>query len=241
METLIVVGALAAAGYIVASSEETVQEDRSQPLVDYYVQGSTFEDLETTLDKGFRLIELHVYSDAQDEPVVALVPNYDQVRHRSFNSCCVSILQKAFPSKDPFILSLVLHTDKSFTANRIAHYLNTTVRKYMVSGSIDEKSLDSLAGKLILVSGNEVRGTELEPLVNLSWNGSHLRRLTYQQAAYPREAEELRSFTEAHIAMVVPDQAFSKFKVLDDVYAYGCQWNLCPTPLGRPGFVLRDS
>jgi len=241
METLIVVGALAAAGYIVASSEETVQEDRSQPLVDYYVQGSTFEDLETTLDKGFRLIELHVYSDAQDEPVVALVPNYDQVRHRSFNSCCVSILQKAFPSKDPFILSLVLHTDKSFTANRIAHYLNTTVRKYMVSGSIDEKSLDSLAGKLILVSGNEVRGTELEPLVNLSWNGSHLRRLTYQQAAYPREAEELRSFTEAHIVMVVPDQAFSKFKVLDDVYAYGCQWNLCPTPLGRPGFVLRDS
>ena len=95
MEPLIVVGALAAAGYILASSEETVQEDRSQPLVDYYVQGSTFEDLETTLDKGFRLIELHVYSDAQDEPVVALVPNYDQVRHRSFNSCCVSILQKA--------------------------------------------------------------------------------------------------------------------------------------------------
>ena len=240
MEPLIVVGALVTAGYLLASTEEeTVHEDRSQTLIDYYVQGSTFEDLETTLDKGFRLVELHVYSDAQDEPVVALVPNYDQVRHRSFNSCCVSILQKAFPSKDPFILSIVLHTDKSYTANRVAYYLNTTVRKYMLSGSVEEKTLESLGNKLILVSGNEARGTELEPLVNLSWNGSHLRRLTYQQAAYPREESELRNFTEEHIAMVVPDQAFSKFKVLDDVYAYGCQWNLCPTSLGRPGFVSR--
>ena len=238
MEPLIVVGALVTAGYILAT-EEPVHEDRGKTLVDYYVQGSTFEDIEGALAKGIRLLELHVYSDAQDEPVVALVPNYDQVRHRTFESCCVAILQKAFPSRDPLILSLVLHTDKSFTANRVAHHLKTTVRKQLFSGSIEDTPLEALADKVVIVSGNEARGTDLEPLVNVSWNESHLRRLSYQQAAYPREPEELRQFTQSHIAIVAPDQAFSKFKVMDDVYTYGCQWNLCPTPLGRPGFIPR--
>ena len=222
MEPLIVVGALVAAGYILAT-EEPVHEDRGKTLVDYYVQGSTFEDIEGALAKGIRLLELHVYSDAQDEPVVALVPNYDQVRHRTFESCCVAILQNAFPSRDPLILSLVLHTDKSFTANRIAHHLKTTVRRQLFSGSVEDTPLEALADKVVIVS----------------WNESHLRRLSYQQAAYPREPEELRQFTQSHIAIVAPDQAFSKFKVMDDVYAYGCQWNLCPTPLGRPGFIPR--
>jgi len=236
MEPLVVVGALVAAGYILASSETPPEEDRSKTLVDYYVQGG---DLDTALDKGYRLIELHVYSDGQDQPVVALSPQYDGINARGFQSCCAAILQKAFPSNDPLILSIVLHTEKSVTANRVAHHLKTTVRRQLFSGSIENIPLSELADKIVIVSGSEARGTELEPLVNVSWNESHLRRLTYQQAAHPREAEELRSFTHSHIAIVAPDQAFSKFKVMDDVYAYGCQWNLCPTPLGRPGFISR--
>jgi hypothetical protein len=242
MEPLLVVGALVAAGYILASDKVDLKvEDRSKTLVDYYVQGSSFEDLETALTSGYRLIELHIYSDAQDEPIVSLKPNYDGIATRTFESCCTAILQKAFPSRDPLILSLVLHTDKSFTANRVAYHLNTTVRRQLFSGSIEDRTLDSLSERVVLVSGNEARGTDLEPLLNLSWNDSHLRRLSYQQAAHPREAEELRSFTHSHIAIVAPDQAFSKFKVMDDVYAYGCQWNLCATPLGRPGFIPRES
>lgn len=239
MEALLAVGALVAAGYIMASGDEPPREAREHSLADYYVQGSTFEDLSGALAKGYRLIELHVYSDAQDEPVVALQYNYDQTAHRSFVSCCEVIVNEAFPSSDPLILSIVSHTDKSFTLNRVAQHLRTTVRKHFVEGSVEEKPLDSLANKLILVSGNEVRGTELEPLINLSWNDSHLRRLTYQQAAYPREPEELRSFTKSNIVLVAPDQAFSKFKVMDDVHAYGCQWNLCPGGSLGAGFIPR--
>ena len=229
METLLAVGALAAAGYLMATADETHPEPREGTLVEYHVQGSTFEDLATVLKKGCRLVELHIYSDAQDQPVVALNPHHDGEAHVSFESCCVTIVNDAFPSKDPFILSLVLHTDKSFTANRVAYHLNTTVRKHFVTGSVEDIPLDALANKLILVSGNEARGTDLEPLLNISWNESHLRRLTYQQAAHPREPEELRSFTNTHIALVAPDQAFGRFKVMDDVHEYGCQWNLCPS------------
>lgn len=238
MEPLIVVGALVAAGYILTTSEQPVYKDRSKTLVDYYVQGGTLED---ALASGYRLVEVHVYSDGQDEPVVSLKQPYDGATARTFESCCTSILQKAFPNDDPLILSIVLHTEKSFTANRVAYHLKTTLRHQLFNGSIEDKPLESLANKLIIVSGNEARGTNLEPMVNLSWNDSHLRRLSYQQAAHPREEDELRSFTHSHIALVAPDQAFSRFKVMDDVYAFGCQWNLCPTPLGRPGFISRES
>lgn len=232
METLIAVGALVAAGYVMATADTQPREARDRTLAEYIVPGSTSEDVSGALAKGYRLLELHIYSDAQDEPVLE--------SHRSFVSCCEVIVNEAFPSDDPLILSLVPHTDKSFTLNRVAHHLKTTVRKHLIEGSVNDKPLDSLANKLILVSGNEVRGTNLEPLINLSWNESHLRRLTYQQAAYPREPEELRSFTKSNIVLVAPDQAFSKFKVMDDVYAYGCQWILCPMPSAAVGFIPRD-
>lgn len=239
METALAIGILAAAGYLMVKTEEPPREAREDTLANYYVPGSTFEDISGALAKGYRLIELHIYSDAQDEPVVALRQNYEQTAHRSFESCCVTIVNEAFPSDDPLIVSLVSHTDKSFTMNRVAYHLKTTVRKHLVDGLVEDKPLDALGNKLILVSGNEARGTDLEPLINLSWNDSHLRRLTYQQAAYPREPEELRSFTASNIVLVAPDQAFAKFKVMDDVHAYGCQWNLCPSPIARTGFIPR--
>ena len=240
METVLAIGALATAGYLMASADERVREPRTGTLVDYYVPGSTFEDISEALQSGVRLIELHIYSDAQDEPVVSLKPHYDGHTTRSFVSACVDIVNDGFPCLDPLIVSLVLHTEKNFTINRVAYHLNHTVRKQLIQGSVMELPLDSLANKLILVSGNEARGTNLEPMINLSWSESNLRRLTYQQAAHPREASELRSFTKDHIVLVAPDQAFSKYKVMDDVYSFGCQWNLCPLPTTTVGFIPRD-
>lgn len=244
METVLAIGILIAAGYVMATDPvHEALDDHSETLKEYYVQGSTFQDISTALKKGYRLIELHVYSDQQDEPIVALRPappgSDIALESRTFESACVTILQEAFPNKTPLILSIVSHTQKNFTMNRMAYHLNTTVRKQLISGSVLDKSLNALADKLILVSGSEVRGTDLEPMLNLSWNEESLRRLTYQQAAHPREPEEIRGFTQKGIVLVVPDEAFSRFKVLDDVYAYGCQWNLCPTPSARPGFISR--
>lgn len=242
METVLAIGILGAAGYMLATDMPTEQETYSQTLKDYHVQGSTFEDLSTALKKGYRLIELHVYSDEQDQPVVALkpVPSGSDIAldSRTFESACVTILQEAFPSRTPLILSIVPHTQKNFTMNRIAYHLRTTVRKHLVSGYVLDMPVSELANKLILVSGSEVRGTEVEQMINLSWNEQSLRRLTYQQAAHPREPSELINFTKKGIVMVVPDEAFSRFKVLDDVHTYGCQWNLCPSS-SQPGFISR--
>ena len=53
-------------------------------LCDYYVAGSVYQDIPAALARGVRLLEVHVYSDEQDQPVVALKPQndgYDYAQH----------------------------------------------------------------------------------------------------------------------------------------------------------------
>lgn len=217
---------------------------RSRRLCDYTVAGAVFEDIPKALKRGIRLLELHVFSDEQDEPVVAARPfnsGSDVVDENiSFEQAMVDITNDAFPSKDPFILSIVPHTDKSFTLNRVAYHISTTVRKHLVDMKDDQivtAPLDSLANKIVIVSGN-IAGTELEPLVNLSWTGSLCRRLSHHQATHPRDPEELVQFNTDRISIVAPEMIFKNLKANPETpIAYGCQWNLFAD--GPSGFVQK--
>ena len=233
MEWLVAVFLLIAIGYLLY--DETLGEQPTliprKRLCDYYVPGSVFEDIPTALARGTRLLEVHVYSDEQDHPVVALHPQNDgydyALENITFEQVCVLIAND--PSEEPFILSIVPHTDKTITMNRIAEHLLTTVRRRLVS--IHKKaatlSLDSLKGKVLIVSGGTIQGTELEPLVNLNWNESGLRRLTYQQAAHPRDEKELIRYNRDNITLVAPDAELRTVNVKWDAPMYrGCQWNL---------------
>jgi hypothetical protein len=99
-----------------------------------------------------------------------------------------------------------------------------------------EVPLDSLAGKLILVSGPETRGTEMESLVTLSWGDSGLRRLDYARALHPREPEELRKFAAHNLVLVVSDKAKNVYAGDNEIVASGCQWNLAGS---GSGFIER--
>jgi len=216
---------------------------RTKRLCDYAVAGSVFEDIPKAVQSGKRLLELHVFSDERDEPVVATKPFNDGSdivdENISFEQAMVDIVNEAFPSNDPFILSIVPHTDKSFTLNRVAYHISTTIRKHLVElkEEIVNVPLDSLANKIVIVSGNVV-GTELEKFVNLSWTGSFLRRLSHQQAVHPRDPNELSAFNRDRITLVAPEVVFKKLKANPDTpLAYGCQWNLFAD--GPPGFVQK--
>ena len=214
-------------------------------LCDYTVTGSVFEDIPTALKRGIRLIEVHVYSDERDQPVVATTPQTNgrdfADNNVSFEQVCIDIVNDAFPSKDPLILSIVPHTDKSVTLNKVAEHLETIPRAHLVPAvHITDARLDTLANKLLIVSGG-VRGTALESLVNLSWDDDDLRRLSYQQALHPRDPEELLRFNRDFITLVAPDPEFSTVTVNPkDPLAYGCQWNLFDRT-GPPGFVEKLS
>jgi hypothetical protein len=191
-------------------------------LCDYYVGSS-------------RLREVHVYSDEQDHPIVS---DKEFGESTSFEQVCVDLVNDAFPSKDPFILSIVLETDKSIVANRVAEHLQTTVRRHLfqTDKDITQAPLDALANKLILVSGGNVKGTELEPLINLFWTDENLRRLTWHEAAHPRDEPELFAFNKDHITMVAADPNL-QMKNANPLQpkAFGCQWNLFDRSGG--GFV----
>lgn len=202
-------------------------------LCDYHAAGGVYEDLDAVLSRGSRLYEVHVYSDEQDHPVVAKQPlndGYDYAENNvSFEQVCVDIVNDAFPSNDPFILSIVLHTNKAVTANECAYHLKTTVRRHLFKSetSVARMPLDKLANKLILVSGGNVRGTELEPMINLSWSEEDLRRLSYQQALHPRDEPGLIAYNRDHISLVAPETEVKTINANPDRPKYlGCQWNL---------------
>jgi hypothetical protein len=72
-----------------------------------------------------------------------------------------------------------------------------------------------------------MKGTLMEELVNMSWNTSHLRRLTYMQAAQTHDHDELINYNRNHITMVVPDVGEDLVNQNPQILlTYGCQWNL---------------
>ena len=198
--------------------------------------------LPLAIKAGVRLVELDIYSDMNDKPVVGLKNQklgidyaYNTV---SLDACCVSIANNAFNSinspvsSDPFVLSLVFHTDKTKTINAAAEILKTTCRSHMLDStySYQRKNLAvepicNLQNKLIIVSGGAMKGSLMEELVNLSWSTSHLRRMTYTQASQPHDQDELINYNRNNITMVVPDIGEDLVNNNPQIlFTFGCQW-----------------
>jgi hypothetical protein len=227
-------------------------------LCDYYFASSAYSTFPSTytydyisdgviplaIKAGARLIELDVYAGNGDKPVVGLKNEdlgYDYAKNSvSFESCCVAVANSAFNkvdtplSSDPFVLSLVFHTDKRHVIDACAEILKTTLQLYMLGPeysyhrkNLAQEPICNLAGKVILVSGGNIKGTSIEELINLSWSTSNLRRLSYMQASQPYDHEELINSNRKHISMVVPDATPDlKNNNPTILFSYGCQWNL---------------
>lgn len=198
--------------------------------------------LPLAIKAGVRLVELDIYSDVNDKPVVGLKNQKLGVDYAyntvSLEACCVSIANNAFNSinspvsSDPFVLSLVFHTDKTKTINAAAEILKTTCRSHMLDStySYQRKNLAvepicNLQSKLIIVSGGAMKGTLMEELVNLSWSTSHLRRMTYTQASQPHDQDELINYNRNNITMVVPDIGEDLVNNNPQIlFTFGCQW-----------------
>lgn len=221
--------------------KQPVLESRGR-LCDHYAAGSVFEDIDKALARGVRLLEVHVHSDEQDHPIVGLDPSDYMSRNVSFEQVCVQIVNDAFPSKDPFILSIVPHTDKTIVLNRVAEHLQTTLRRHLfqTERDISQAPLDVLANKLIVVSGGTVMGTDLEKMLNLSWSTQTFRRLAYHEVLHPRDEADIVAFNKEHITLVAPDVEMKRLSANPErPKALGCQWNLWDR--GGGGFEARPA
>lgn len=227
-------------------------------LCDYYIASSAYsvfpgsqshdyisEDIILKAIKaGARLVELDIYAGENDKPVVGLkneTLGYDYALNSiDFETCCIAVGNSAFNnadtkvSSDPFILSLVFHTDKRPVLDAAAQILKNTCQRFMLGPefaynrkNLAQEPIVNLMGKLIIVSGGNIKGTNIEELVNLSWSTSNLRRLTYMQASQPYDHDELINSNRTNICMVVPDpNPDLKNNNPTILFGYGCQWNL---------------
>lgn len=226
--------------YYIASSSYSVFP--SSYVYDYISDGI----LPLVIKAGARLVELDIYSDENDKPVVGLKNQslgYDYAKNSvSFESCCVSIGNAAFnkvetkTASDPFILSLMFHTTKTITIEAVAEIMKQTLSRYFLppqyayegQGTLDlaTEPICNLAGKLVIVSGPEVKSVpSMHELVNLSWGSSNLRRLSFMNASQPYDHEELIDSNRRAITMVVPDpDPDLKNSNPTVLFGYGCQW-----------------
>ena len=249
MELAIGLGLIGILGYTIwhdATVPEGVPEvvERKR-ICDYYATGGIYEEVKDVISSGRRLLEVHLYADENGKPIVAKKPlklGYDYAYdYWTFDSVCVDLIQAWETTEEPFILSIVPHSVNNVTLNQAAECLKTTVRRHLVKGVEPSTSLDDLKNRLIVVSDN-VRGSELGELVNLSWSDSKLRRILYAQAMHPRDEYELIEYNRNAITIVVPDATFGK-EILDPrlASANGCQWLLFDSMKSSKGFVEKPA
>lgn len=227
-------------------------------LCDYYMASSSYsvfpgkkvydsvsdQILPLVIKAGARLVELDVYADNSNNPVVGLKNEKLGIDYASnsipFEACCVSIVNNAFNTisspvaSDPFILSLVFHTDKTDVINACSQILKDTCKSRLLDAkygyqrrNITTEPICNFQNKIIIVSGGNFKGTLMDELVNLSWSSSNLRRLTYSQASQAHDSDELINFNREHITMVVPDIGEDLVNFNPQIlFTYGCQWNM---------------
>jgi hypothetical protein len=225
-------------------------------LCDYYIASSSYslfpgsdvydyisdDILPMLIRAGARLVELDIYADDRGKPVVGL-KNQKLGTDYAYNTvpldaCCVSIANNAFNSvscpvaTDPFLLSLVFHTDNTTVVNAAAEIIKTTCRAHLLGEAygyqrknISVEPVCNLQSKIVIISGGgQIKGTHMEELINLSWSTSNLRRMTYTQASQPHNPEELINFNRTHMTMVVPDIENDLTNYNPQiVLSYGCQ------------------
>lgn len=225
-------------------------------VCDYYMAGSgytlipgktaytyvTAQSIAKVAKGGARLIELDVY-EVNRKPVVGLadIKSQKMLTYNTipFEECCVAIANSAFSSdvtpgyNNPFVLSLVFHTADTTILTECSEIMKTTLRKFMLDSSysyqrknLATEPICNLMGKLIIVSGENIKGNGMDELVNMSWASSNLRRMTYTQAAQTYDHDELIEFNKRNLTLVVPDLDTTTLKNGNPeiLFAYGCQW-----------------
>jgi hypothetical protein len=220
--------------YYIASSARTVFPSGS--IFDYVDPGT----ITKVLAAGARWIELDIF-DEGGRPVVTAANTkfgFRQTYNKVYLEDALSAIAanawnpKSVPnSTDPLFLSLNLLTENTTTMNNTAAIVLQALKSYMLDATyahqainIAQEPICNLKGKVVIVSGGNIKNTDLDELVNLSWSGPYLRRYTVTQAEETYDHQELTDFNRQAMTVVVPDPS-SKNDNKDATLAwnYGCQ------------------
>jgi len=179
-------------------------------------------------------------NEENGRPVVAFYnkSNFRQSLNVAYLEDCLRIIHdNAFNptvvpnASDPFLLSLNLMTMDTRLINNTASILRDVMRDRMLDSeysyqrkNIPQEPICNLRNKIIIISGTNHTNTDMDELVNLSWSGSWLRRMTLTAVEETHDMEELKSYNMGNITLVIPDNETEfKNKGSDIAHVNGCQ------------------
>lgn len=202
------------------------------PCTNYYDYAHT-DAIKQALIYGARYIDLDVFNKTFEEctePVVCSgrdLGNWHYTNRLSLEECCDTISKLAFSNivpggSDPLFINLNLNLDYNiYTMNKISKilikffshkfmdkkytYLGINENDPIKSTNIMTAPLYKLINKVIIICDQDVSGSDLEEIVNISaTKRGNLRQTTYFEIKQTYDAKEITEYNRKNMTRVIP-------------------------------------
>ena len=224
-------------------------------LVKHQILGyNSLKILKNILMGGVRCVYLDVFNSTLNEnayPVVTTGLKEGEwklgLNSLNFEDVCQTIAVTVFSSgyvnnyRDPFVLCLNLNTNGNVKClNKIKKILYSSFKSNLLNNNYTFSSINmakvpikELLEKVIIFTSGGYENSQLEELVNYSWDKQELNQISYgaldplvpDSDAIKYNSDSLKSFNKNNITMVVPKEFSLKTSNYNPQYAWdsGCQ------------------
>ena len=211
--------------------------------------------LKRNVQNGVRAMFFDIYNDSLSEEAFPVVSSGFEkgnwkltLNTLTFESVIRELSKTIFTSgytnnyNDPFFLLLNLKTNRNFkSVNRIQETIYKYFKdqllpsKYSYQSSIlADAPIRDLMGKVVIITSQGYENTNLEELVNGSWNTDNLKKISYRSldSATPKSdaikmnIDDVRTFNDSGLSIVVPpEESFFTYNYLPEpFFTAGCQF-----------------
>ena len=189
--------------------------------------------LEHVLKAGARFIWLDVFNESIEpntNPVVSsgsVDGNWQYTLNSIlFEDCCKKIKDIAFVSgevdnyNDPLFLALNLNVNKNVnTLNKIKDIIFNTFQSVLLpykysytQKNLGEIEMSNLLGKIVILASTGFEETDLEELINYSWDQEFIRLMKFENITNDNnpniikmDKDELQNFNNNNLSLVIPE------------------------------------
>lgn len=184
----------------------------------------------SVLQSGARYLEFNIFNSQFGKDAIPVVSNgYKTGEYQltfnniTFESCCKIIKDNAFKQKvddtgvpnhnDPLFIGLNLNTNNNIycldvMANIIIDYFRDKLLEHEYSfqqNNIADIKLKDMKQKIIIFSSSGFEGSNMEELVNASWDHKMMQRIHHSELMLPGfNRQKLIDFNKKGITIVVP-------------------------------------
>jgi len=189
--------------------------------------------LEHVLKAGARFVWLDIFNETMEKntsPVVSSGSEEGEWQYTLntilFEDCCKTIKDIAFVSgevdnyNDPLFLALNLNVNRNInTLNKIKDIIFNTFENILLpykysytQKNLGQIKISDLLGKIVILASTGFEDTELEELINYSWDKEYIRLINFKNIiddqnpdVIKMDKEELQNYNNNNLSIVLPE------------------------------------